>query len=506
MRKILILIGVMCTFLGFGQIHPTTGLRPGTAANQMLITRDTFSADRFIYKGILFDLSNDSLRLTDDIKVDLSGLTANVTAGNLMNVSSGTINLGGTATGNTTLTMGNYNLNIDRNLGNFNIYGIYGSDYGSFGTGRLNTTILHYNATHSVQSRIQPDSFFVKWAIPTTARFKLTPDTMYWSESVKLTDYGSGSNTGTETYLLASDADGNVIEVTPGSVGTNTDDQDASEVAVSPTITINGAAVDDVQEAIDSLNNNLGSGGVSGSGTDGYIPNWNGTTALENSPIFTNGTSAGIGTASPSAKLHIVGSASGTGKTFFVENSIGDDNFVIQDDGKVGIGTTNLQSVFSVGSSTPSVTTDTNNSSDTKSLILSGGGDASISRGGVINIFGNNHATNPGNVHITAGDVNGKVNFYTDPYTVPTATFFESKVGIGTASPTAELDVVGDIEISGEIILDVTNNVKIVTGSGSPESAVTAGIGSTYHRTDGGASTSFYVKESGTGNTGWVAK
>lgn len=43
-------------------------------------------------------------------------------------------------------------------------------------------------------------------------------------------------------------------------------------------------------------------------------------------------------------------------------------------------------------------------------------------------------------------------------------------------------------------------------GSGTPEAAVTAPIGAIYHRTDGGAGTSFYVKESGTGNTGWVAK
>lgn len=43
-------------------------------------------------------------------------------------------------------------------------------------------------------------------------------------------------------------------------------------------------------------------------------------------------------------------------------------------------------------------------------------------------------------------------------------------------------------------------------GSGSPEGAVTAPVGATYNRTDGGAGTSFYVKESGTGNTGWVAK
>jgi hypothetical protein len=46
----------------------------------------------------------------------------------------------------------------------------------------------------------------------------------------------------------------------------------------------------------------------------------------------------------------------------------------------------------------------------------------------------------------------------------------------------------------------------IRAGAGSPEGAVTARIGSIYQRTDGGAGTSFYVKESGTGNTGWVAK
>ena len=46
----------------------------------------------------------------------------------------------------------------------------------------------------------------------------------------------------------------------------------------------------------------------------------------------------------------------------------------------------------------------------------------------------------------------------------------------------------------------------ITTGSGSPEGVVTARIGSLFMRKDGGAGTSFYVKESGTGNTGWVAK
>lgn len=44
------------------------------------------------------------------------------------------------------------------------------------------------------------------------------------------------------------------------------------------------------------------------------------------------------------------------------------------------------------------------------------------------------------------------------------------------------------------------------SGSGTPEGNVTAPVGSIYSRSDGGAGTSFYVKESGTGNTGWVAK
>lgn len=43
-------------------------------------------------------------------------------------------------------------------------------------------------------------------------------------------------------------------------------------------------------------------------------------------------------------------------------------------------------------------------------------------------------------------------------------------------------------------------------GTGTPQGQVTAFPGSTYRRLDGGAGTSFYVKETGTGNTGWVAK
>lgn len=48
--------------------------------------------------------------------------------------------------------------------------------------------------------------------------------------------------------------------------------------------------------------------------------------------------------------------------------------------------------------------------------------------------------------------------------------------------------------------------VGVLDGSGSPEGVVTAAVGTIYRRSDGGANTSIYVKESGSGNTGWVGK
>jgi len=48
-------------------------------------------------------------------------------------------------------------------------------------------------------------------------------------------------------------------------------------------------------------------------------------------------------------------------------------------------------------------------------------------------------------------------------------------------------------------------SVQIRSGSGTPEGAVTAPVGSLFLRTNGGTGTTLYIKESGVGNTGWVA-
>jgi len=50
-------------------------------------------------------------------------------------------------------------------------------------------------------------------------------------------------------------------------------------------------------------------------------------------------------------------------------------------------------------------------------------------------------------------------------------------------------------------------DAKVLRGAGSPEGAVVAKVGTLYARTDGGANTTLYVKESGDNtNTGWIAK
>lgn len=52
----------------------------------------------------------------------------------------------------------------------------------------------------------------------------------------------------------------------------------------------------------------------------------------------------------------------------------------------------------------------------------------------------------------------------------------------------------------------VASGLNIFEGTGSPENVVTANIGSLFLRRDGGTNTTLYVKESGTGATGWSAK
>lgn len=77
----------------------------------------------------------------------------------------------------------------------------------------------------------------------------------------------------------------------------------------------------------------------------------------------------------------------------------------------------------------------------------------------------------------------------------------EADIGLSLGVPTRRFSSVYGV---GFFVGDGTASWK--AGNGSPEGVQTAPVGSIYSRLDGGAGTTFYVKESGAGNTGWVAK
>lgn len=91
---------------------------------------------------------------------------------------------------------------------------------------------------------------------------------------------------------------------------------------------------------------------------------------------------------------------------------------------------------------------------------------------------------------------------------------YQQDIAAGTSfvhrvKPTATVNDRYQLTADGTItrgLGSVAATIKFLAGAGTPEGAITAGIGSIYQRTDGGAATSMYVKESGVGNTGWVAK
>lgn len=61
------------------------------------------------------------------------------------------------------------------------------------------------------------------------------------------------------------------------------------------------------------------------------------------------------------------------------------------------------------------------------------------------------------------------------------------------------------VSLAGTLFFGSANS-RLRSGTGTPEGTLTGNIGDIFIRTDGGASTVLYIKESGTGSTGWIAK
>ena len=64
----------------------------------------------------------------------------------------------------------------------------------------------------------------------------------------------------------------------------------------------------------------------------------------------------------------------------------------------------------------------------------------------------------------------------------------------------------GVLTFGREYRLGSSTGPLVMADKGDPNGVVTAPAGSLYIRTDGGAGTCFYVKETTSGNTGWAAK
>jgi hypothetical protein len=115
------------------------------------------------------------------------------------------------------------------------------------------------------------------------------------------------------------------------------------------------------------------------------------------------------------------------------------------------------------------------------------GYDVDIQAGSGVDVSGLSGTTNIASSVTTASSTAGILPIADDLYDIGSASFrmrgaYSEKVYIGAGA------------------------TFITSGAGTPEGAVTAPIGSLFTRSDGGASTTLYVKESGTGNTGWIAK
>jgi hypothetical protein len=72
-----------------------------------------------------------------------------------------------------------------------------------------------------------------------------------------------------------------------------------------------GVRVNDIIDVVNYLN--AATLGITGSGTANYLAKWSSTSSVTNSQIFDNGTNVGIGTASPTVKLDVVGAGKFSG-------------------------------------------------------------------------------------------------------------------------------------------------------------------------------------------------
>jgi hypothetical protein len=156
-----------------------------------------------------------------------------------------------------------------------------------------------------------------------------------------------------------------------------------------------------------------------------------------------------------------------------------------------------------IGTSSPSALLDVNGDAEINGLTVGrGAGDISTNTaGGHDALSSNTTGSNNTAVGFEAllSNTEGANNTAVGRRSMETITTGSSNTAVGDAADV--LSATGDNQIAIR-----AGDTKWYSAAGTPEAAVTAGVGSLYTDTSGGSGTTLYVKESGTGNTGWVAK
>jgi len=175
-------------------------------------------------------------------------------------------------------------------------------------------------------------------------------------------------------------------------------------------------------------------GYASGTGVSGYLSRWNNTSGLNNSLIFDNGTNVGIGTTTPSGQLHVVSTGIGAIIGSYNEWTNGGKLRVYADD----------------NDSQPQAI---------KSFISRTGVGLNIGFNATsYTIGGNGSGTNIG---LYGYADNGKNNY--GLYVDAGYGYFNSRVGIGTTNPTANLHVNGSGLFTSGLNTNGLNSFKDIT-------------------------------------------
>lgn len=135
----------------------------------------------------------------------------------------------------------------------------------------------------------------------------------------------------------------------------------------------------------------------------------------------------------------------------------------------------------------------TKNSRTNKVVSFSGIGQ---NNAGELNLFDSS-----GNNYLVVKDTTGK--WYVNSYR-PVSVNIRGVRALNIDTTTNRVTVDSTFVASSGMVIGAATIFR--TGTGSPESVVTAPIGSLWLRTDGSTSTTLYIKTSGAGNTGWTAK